>query len=309
VYLARSWTSLVTIFLFGLLCQTSYAGFDQFDVSNSVVDLQEFMSGGPSKDGIPSLDEPQFVSAKEADFLQDDDKVVGIVIDGKAKAYPIRILNWHEIVNDQVSNQPIAVTWCPLTRSAVTFDREVNGSILEFGVSGLLYNSNVVMYDRQSQGLWSQLKMGGLTGKFAEDHLDIVPSQVSAWHNWRGRYPQTLVLSNKTGYGRNYDRDPYADYHASKQTMFPTGVSDERLQPKSLVVGIKVENIAKAYPLEKIARSREPYFDQVGDSTIMIQSHNGGAVEVSDKNGNSIPSVVTYWFAWSAFHKDTLIYK
>jgi len=302
--------SRISLFILLLLLgQLSYAGLDQFDTSNSVIDIQEFKSGGPSKDEIPSLDAPQFVSVREVDFLRDEDKVVGIIINGEAKAYPIRILNWHEVVNDQVSGQKVVVTWCPLTHSAIAFDREINGNTLEFGVSGLLYNSNVVMYDRLSNGLWSQLKMEGLTGKFAGNHLDIVPSQVSSWRNWRDRYPQTLVLSNKTGHGRDYSRDPYADYHTSKQTMFPAGILDERLQPKSLVVGIKIEDIPKAYSLEKIARSREPYFDQVGDSTIMIQALNGGAVEVSDKNGNSVPSVVAYWFAWSAFNKDTLIYE
>lgn len=292
----------------GLLIHPVYAGLNQFDASNSVVDLQEFMSGGPSKDGIPSLDNPKFVTAREAHFLQDDDKVIGVVIDGQAKAYPIRILNWHEIVNDQISDSLIAITWCPLTRSAVIFDRKINNQPVEFGVSGLLYNSNVVMYDRHSQGLWSQLKTSGLTGKFARNQLNIVPSQVIRWKNWNRKHPETLVLSNKTGHFRNYDRDPYANYHSSEHMMFPGGTADHRLRSKALILGVKIDDVAKAYSLKKLTLLESPLYDRIGDVDIQIHSLDGGAVEVTDKDGNVLPSIVAYWFAWHAFNEETLLY-
>lgn len=296
------------VFFVGFLSHLSFAGLDQFDVSNSIVHLDEFMSGGPPKDGIPSLDKPHFVSARNAEFLRNDDQVAGLVIDGQAKAYPIRILNWHEIVNDHVSGMPVAVTWCPLTHSAVAFDRRVGSQTLEFGVSGLLYNSNVVMYDRQSQGLWSQLKIEGLTGKFAANTLETIPLQVIRWKDWRREYPGTLVLSKQTGHRRNYGRDPYAGYHSGSEVMFPTGVSDKQLPLKSLVAGIIIKGISKAYPLDKLARLNKPLNDQVGDVNIQIRSVKGGAVEVSERDGKILPSVVAYWFAWKAFHQDTLVY-
>jgi len=300
---------LLAIFILGVFIRLSYAGLSEFDLSNNTIELQDFISGGPKKDGIPALTNPQFISAKQADFLGDNDPVVGISINGRARAYPLGILNWHEIVNDQISNIPVAVTWCPLTRSAITFDRRVKGDTLEFGVSGLLYNSNVVMYDRNYDGLWSQLKSGGLTGKFASQDLKVIPSQVTTWKNWREQHPETLILSRKTGYRRDYNNDPYKDYHSDSQVMFPVKDSDRRLPLKSLVVGLKIDRTAKAYPLDIINRLNGPLFDKVAGVAIKVESVKGGTILITDLEGNVLPSVVVYWFAWSTFHPDTLIFS
>jgi len=298
----------LAIFIFGVFIHSSYAGLSEFDLSNNTVELQDFLSGGPQKDGIPALTNPQFVSADQTDFIRDGDLVVGININGKAKAYPLQILNWHEIINDQISDIPVAVTFCPLTRSAITFDRRVEGDTLEFGVSGLLYNSNVVMYDRNYEGLWSQLKTGGLTGKFASQDLKIIPSQVTTWKNWREQHPETLILSRKTGFRRDYDDNPYQDYHTDDDVMFRVKNLDRRLPLKSLVIGIEIGNTTKAYPLDLINRKEEPVVDHIAGIDIKILPIDGGTALITDQEGKILPAVVLYWFAWSTFHPDTLIF-
>jgi len=299
---------LLAVFIFGIITRLSYADLSEFDLSNNNIELRDFMSGGPKKDGIPALTNPQFISANQADFLDDKDPVVGISINGRARAYPLQILNWHEIVNDQISNIPIAVTWCPLTRSAITFDRRVEGDTLEFGVSGLLYNSNVVMYDRNYDGLWSQLKTGGLTGKFSSKELKVIPSQVTTWKNWREQHPETLILSRKTGYWRDYNKDPYREYHTHDKVMFRVKDLDKRLPLKSLVMGIIIGRTAKAYPLDLINRIEEPFIDNIAGIDIKIKPVGEGTAVITDEEGNIYPSVVVYWFAWSTFHPDTLIF-
>lgn len=301
---------IIFIFIFCFsLNHLSYAGLSDFNLSNRTIDLDDLLSGGPPKDGIPALTDPAFIPAEKAEFLTDHDRVVGLIVKGQAKAYPIKILNWHEVVNDSIGKKPVAVTWCPLTRSAVAFDRQVDGEVLEFGVSGLLYNSNVAMYDRNHSGLWSQLKMGGLTGKLSSQALKELPAVVTTWEDWQKRHPQTLVLSPKTGYQRNYHRDPYQSYHTSRETMFPVKSRDARLAPKDLVIGLKIKGVTKAYPLAIIHESRQPIQDKVAGISIKIHASPEHSAYITDKEGDVLPATVVYWFAWSTFYKNTLVYK
>lgn len=144
---------------------------------------------GPRKDGIPSIDKAVFVSAKEASFLKESDYVVGVLLGKQARAYPLKILNWHEIVNDVLAGIPIAVTRCPLTKSAIVFERKVNSEVLTFGVSGLLYNSNLIFYDRSSNSLWPRLALGAVTGRFSSRNLSVIPSHVTTWRQWKKKHP------------------------------------------------------------------------------------------------------------------------
>ena len=240
---------MMIVFVGVIFSKTSFAEISDFDLSNSQVELDDFLSGGPTKDGIPALSRPKFITADQTS-LDDHTFVIGITLNGESKAYPLDILNWHEIVNDDIAETPIAVTWCPLTKSGIVFDRRIEGKSVEYGVSGLLYNSNVVMYDRSHQGLWSQLNMSGLTGKYAGKDLELVASVVMTWGQWVKDHPRTLVLSPKTGYLRDYRRDPYDHYHRSQEVMFPVGKPDHRLPLKSMVIGIshKCINSAKGIP-------------------------------------------------------------
>lgn len=299
------------VFVMMLLPHTVYAGanLDEFDLSNSAIELTELRSGGPRKDGIPALNYPKLVSVNKSNFLKDSDIIVGIVIEGKARAYPIRILNWHEIVNDRSGDTDFALTWCPLTKSAVAFNRRVADETLEFGVSGLLYNSNVVMYDRTNDGLWSQLKWSGLTGKNASQSLSLIPTQLSTWGDWKSLHPDTAVLEPQARHLRQYDKDPYKFYHMQATPMFHLPLKDARLKPKDTILGVIVQGQPKAYPLTTIIHLQQPMNDTIAGEKITIFPQNGLDATIKDKDGNVIPSVVAYWFAWSNFHQDTLVNK
>lgn len=289
-----------------LACAPLLSGFD---LSNSRVPAEEILSGGPPKDGIPAIVHPKLVPATEATFLDDADRVVGIVAGGDARAYPLRILNWHEVVNDTLGARPVAVTYCPLTGSAVVFERDVGGRTLSFGVSGRLYQSNVLIYDHQSESLWSQLGGAAIAGPSADTLLRPIGSLETTWKAWRTAHPDTLVLSPETGFKRDYARDPYAEYHRASHAMFETHHADARLPVKAKVFGVRVDRESVAYPLERLAHSGTVE-DHVGGVPIRTEydpaTRAAGAVRTD--SGAPVPGVVVYWFAWTAFHPETRLW-
>jgi hypothetical protein len=208
---------------------------------------QNIQSGGPPKDGIPPIDRPKYISAAEADkLLQANDIVFGLNYHGIVKAYPQKILVWHEIVNDDIKGGKIAITYCPLTGSAVGFrGRSRDGAMLTFGTSGKLVNSNLLMYDRQTDSQWPQILGIAIDGKSKGIVLDEIPLAWTHWSRWRRQHPDTLVLSTDTGYFRSYGRDPYGSYgksgsyYDSGGPLFPVMSKDGRLNPKEVVVGVK----------------------------------------------------------------------
>ncbi|HSG05403.1 MAG TPA: DUF3179 domain-containing protein, partial [Nitrospiria bacterium] len=183
-----------------------------FDLSRSSIPKEDILPGGPPKDGIPALDNPKFLKAGKAALLNSGDRVLGFSGKGEAKAYPIKILNWHEVVNDTVGGKPVVITYCPLCGTGMAFDPVVKGEHFTFGVSGLLYQSDVLMYDRQTDSLWSQILQEAVTGKMMGTRLTLLPLIHTTWEEWRKEHPNTLVLSTDTGYSRNYRRDPYEGY-------------------------------------------------------------------------------------------------
>jgi hypothetical protein len=214
-------------------------------------ELQDFADniarGGPPKDGIPSVDEPQFLSADQARFLSDDDVVFGIVRGGEARAYPQLVLVWHEIVNDSFSDGPLSITYCPLTGSAVAFGGEApTGEPYTFGTTGNLVNSNLLMYDRQSDSEWPQILGKAITGPAAGDALDEVPVEWTTWGRWRAAHPETVVLSTETGYVRDYTRDPYGSYtplggyYEEERLIFSVLHEDDRFHTKEVFIGAKL---------------------------------------------------------------------
>jgi hypothetical protein len=281
-----------------------------FDLSRHSIPPEEILAGGPPKDGIPAILTPQFVDAEAAAFLKPEDVVISVVAGGTAKAYPLRILNWHEVVNDAIAGEPIAVTYCPLTASAVVYSRSVQGRTLSFGVSGRLYQSNVLFYDHQTESLWSQLKEEAVTGSFTATPLRQVPSVMTTWAGWRAAHPDTLVLALDTGYPRDYDRDPYAAYRASTEVMFPVSHVDQRLGRKEKVFGLRLDTAAKAYPLAALAKARH-VDDQLGGHRVRIEydDRSGRVNAVAADDHRSLPGIVVYWFAWSAFHPDTALWS
>jgi hypothetical protein len=243
--------------------------------NNSIVPLDQIVSGGPPPDGIPSIDNPKFISVQEAEeFLEDSDLVVGLDINGDIRAYPLKTLVWHEIVNDIVGRTPVAVTYCPLCFTNQVFNRTLNdGQILEFGTSGKLYNSNLVMYDRTTKSLWSQAMSQAIVGKLAGVKLDRIPFDVAYWKDWKELYPDSRVLSRDTGSSRPYGVDPYGDYYASRDVLFPIAQHDDRLGVKEIVIGFENKGQYKAYRLQDVEK-KKIINDQVNTKPVALFSLN-----------------------------------
>jgi hypothetical protein len=238
------------------------------------VPLDQIVSGGPPPDGIPSIDNPKFVSVQEASkFLKDSELVLGLNINGDIRAYPLQILVWHEIVNDNVGAVPVAVTYCPLCFTNQVFNRTIDDEqeVVEFGTSGKLYNSNLVMYDRTSKSLWSQALAEGIVGKYAGTKLQRVPFDVAYWKEWKQLYPDSKVLSSDTGSNRPYGADPYGDYYTNSDVLFPISNRDDRLGLKEIVVGFENKGQYKAYNLQEM-ESKKVINDQVNGRPIVLFS-------------------------------------
>jgi hypothetical protein len=316
-----------------------------------IVPLDQIVSGGPPPDGIPSIDNPKLISAQEADkFLEDSELVLGLDINGDIRAYPLQILVWHEIVNDKVGGVPVAVTYCPLCFTNQVFNRtiEEDGQILEFGTSGKLYNSNLVMYDRTSKSLWSQAIAQGIVGKYAGAKLERIPFDVAYWKEWKQLYPESKVLSRDTGSTRPYGADPYGDYYTNGDVLFPLSNKDSRLGLKEIVIGFENKGQYKAYKLQEIENKKvindqvnskpialfslHPFmvraYDRVVESVTLQFDYNAKNNNFVDKQTGSewnfdgkaingkmkgkqlarLPFDQGFWFEWVAFHPKTGLY-
>jgi hypothetical protein len=240
---------------------------------NSIVPLDQIVSGGPPPDGIPSIDNPKFISVQEADRnLEDLELVLGLNIDSDVRVYPLQIMVWHEIVNDKVGNTPVAVTYCPLCFTNQVFNRTMNdGKTLEFGTSGKLYNSNLLMYDRTTKSLWSQAMSQAIVGKFAGIKLERIPFDVAYWKDWKQLYPESKVLSTDTGSSRPYGADPYGDYYTNGDILFPVSGGDDRLGLKEIVNGFEDEGQYKAYRQQDVEK-KKVVNDQVNGKPVVLFS-------------------------------------
>ncbi|MGV7220572.1 MAG: DUF3179 domain-containing protein [Nitrospinales bacterium] len=293
-----------------IICVLAFIFLSGFDLSRHNVPKSEILSGGPPKDGIPSIDRPKFVSAHKANFLRSKDRVIGYVHNGVAKAYAIKILNWHEIVNDRVGEKPVVVSFCPLCGTGMIFDADSGGRGLTFGVSGLLYQSDMLLYDRQTESLWSQVKSEAVTGRLMGRKLKLLPSTHTTWGAWKKKYPNTLALTTETGYSRNYDRDPYEGYSKTRNLYFPVARQSHEFHPKEQIIGIQVGNIYKAWPFIELAKSKSPLKQTIDGKSFKIEfDKNSRTAIVFDKSGSEYPSVVAFWFAWYTFHPETQTYK
>lgn len=283
-----------------------------FDVSNATIPHKQILGGGPPRDGIPAILQPKFVPAAEATYLLDRDIVVGIEREGVSKAYPLRILVWHEIVNDTVGEDLLVITYCPLCGTCMVFDRQFGGKEHTFGVSGLLYQSDVLMYDHQTESLWSQLKTQSVAGKMVGTDLSWVPSSQMTWGAWKSKHPDTLVLSKNTGFRRNYDRMPYQGYEDTPRTYFPVPSYRDELGNKDLVIGIIVKGSPKAYSVEALeGLSTRPFKDVIGGYKVEVDyspSEKSASVRLTDTE-EIIPHVSVYWFAWQAFYPQTKLFR
>lgn len=295
------------------------------------------LSGGPPKDGIPSIDAPAFWSAEEAEeYLQTDDRLVGLVDGGRARAYPQRILVWHEIVNDTLGTTGFAVTYCPLTGTVLAFER----GEATFGVSGRLVNSNLIMFDRQTDSWFPQILGVAIEGPHEGAALVERPLVWTTWGRWRKRHPETEVLSTRTGFGRNYNRDPYGSYNPlggyyrpDAPAIFPVMQEDARFPPKSIVLGARTAKQAVAFPKDRLRDARQlvhearetvfvAVYDAALDTGYIFEAPRRPA-QAAVVNGTGPENVIwpdglaaralnafeAMWFAWAAFYPNTYVHE
>jgi uncharacterized protein DUF3179 len=280
-------------------------GFDES--TKKTVALEDLKQGCPARDCIPSIDEPKFVSADAADHVADDAVVIAISYGGEHRAYPAQILDHHEIVNDTIAGEPIAITWCPLCGSAVGVRRTVGGDVTEFGVSGVLYNSDLVLYDRATETLWDQIVAEGIVGPMTGEELKLVPVTMTRWSRWREAHPDTLVLSTDTGFEEDYSADHYGKYRDSDNLMFPVSKEDDRIHPKSVVFGFNIDGSAAAYT-EALLQEHGTYSHEFAGATNAVTLHADGTVTLQ-RDGVIHEPIRLYWFAWYTFNPQTELVK
>lgn len=342
---------LGTILLFVIL---TVIYFDQF-YSKNIKELELVKDNalkGPNiipdvpKDAIPPLFFPEYVSLEKTD-LNDEDFVLGFELNGDARAYPLKIMNFHEIVNDEVGGEEIVVTYCPLCRSGIVFSRILDGKELTFGNTGALYESAMVMYDKETNSYWGQIGGEAIKGELKGGKLKILPSNVLTFSEWKSLYPNTKLLSKNLGFNRNYDFDPYkADDRPELPPGWPISHEDTRLLPREKILGIQIGNFYKAYSLTQL--NEAVVNDMVGGKEFVIFSTNTesgfvyerkidgqilefGLIEnkILDKETNSEwdlsgkaiagklkskqlnphPSVSAFWFSWATIHPETELFN
>ncbi len=282
-----------------------------FNMDNLQVPLERVLSGGVRKDGIPALTDPKTAGVGEADFMLDEDRVVGVTINGESRAYPIKVLNYHECYNDELGGVPIAVIFCPLCDSVSVVDRRLGDKTYEFGISGLLYNSNVLFYDRTDDALWSQVGLMAVSGPNAGKsliHLD--DWEITTFGRWREARPGSTVATLDTGHysPSRYEGVAYEQYFQTDRLMFPVEPRDDRFANKTPVVGVLVDGVAKAYPVEAIGRSPGGRVeDTIEGKRVVLESVDGGVRFVEVPEGAQ--ALHTFWFAWYAFHPGTGVYE
>jgi hypothetical protein len=280
---------------------TETFGFDES--TEKSVSLKDLHQGCPARDCIPSIDAPKFVAATDATHVADDDVVIAISYGGDHRAYPARILDHHEIVNDTIAGDPIAITWCPLCGSAVGLRREIAGELTEFGVSGVLYNSDLVLYDRATETLWDQIIAEGIVGPMTGAKLELVSVTMTRWSRWRDAHPGTLVLSTDTGFDKDYTVDRYAEYRGSLRLFMPVSNKDDRIHPKSVVFGFNIDGNTVAYT-ETLLQKHAIYEHELDGVGHIVTLHADGTVTLQ-RDGAIFEPIRVYWFAWYTFNPQT----
>lgn len=299
----------LTIFLFVMPYTASAESINGFRIDDALIPVSDIKRGGPPRDGIPSLDDPVFVPADDASYLKGRDRVLGIAINGVAHAYPIRILNYHEIVNDVLGGKSVVITYCPLCGSGTAFEATIDDRSYEFGVSGLLYNSDVLMYDRQTDSLWSQLMLQAISGPMKGTRLQQLPLSHTSWQEWSNRHPETRVLSNKTGYSRNYRVNPYPNYGRDGRLYFPVTHLSNKYRRKEIVMGLEIDGRFKAYPFKELEKGTSRFDDEFAGEKFRVEfDAKNQTARVVKRDGSEIPTIMAFWFAWYAFHPETDIY-
>ncbi len=268
--------------------------FDQFLAEGvpTSIRIEEIVWGGVAFDGIPALDQPKFIDADRADYLEPDEPVFGIQINGDARAYPLRILDWHEMANDVVGGTPVALAYCTLCGSGIAYSSRVDdGTVYEFGSSGLLMRSNKLMYDRQTHSLWNQFTGRPVVGPLVDKNLRLerIPIVVARWKDWKSEHPSTRVLDIDTGFEREYTLGAaYAGYFATPGLMFPVRQRSALLAAKARVFGLEINGVPKAYSLDRLVEQKVTN-DKIALSNVVLVAARG-IITVEGRSARTGPS-------------------
>lgn len=307
-----------------------------------LIDLEKVEDGCERLDCIRSIDDPKFIAAKKADYLQDNDLVIGVRMGDDIHCYPHNILNWHEIVNDYLNDTYVAINYCPLTGSGMAWNRTINGKLTEFGVSGLLYNSNVIPYDRTTRSAWSQMKQVCVNGELMEKKAEAFQVMETTWATWKKLYPDSKVVSTETGMQRDYTSYPYGSYRDDREIYFDVDQESDTLHPKERLFGIISGDEARCYRFNNFKNGVRVIMDTAFQKSIIVvgsdrdnfivafnregnHSYSPNTKQVpgifSDEEGNvydafgycvegqkkgsrltPVNGFIAYWFAWYAFY-------
>jgi hypothetical protein len=246
--------------------------WEDTDFTNTTISLDEIQSGGVPPDGIPPIDEPKFIDFDEADeWLEDQEPVISIDIDGDARAYPLQIMTWHEIVNDEFGDQAVGVTFCPLCNAAISFDREVGEhGVMRFGVTGVLRNSDLIMWDDKTESWWQQMTGEAIVGELAGEQLTLLPSIIVSYEEFKRTFPEGVVLSRDTGHQRTYGNNPYAGYDDINSSPFLfDGERDDRYPPMERVLTLEINDEPMAYPFSQL-EEHPVVHDEVGGEAVVV---------------------------------------
>jgi hypothetical protein len=281
-----------------------------FVLQDLALPIEEMYLGGPTREGIQPVDKPEFIRAGENDFLTGKDLVVGVVYNGIVKAYPARILNHHEIVNDKFGDTPVAITYAPLSGSAAAYKAESNGRAKSFAASPIVYNNNTLLFDRQTNSLWSQAMGQSVAGEASGAALQQIPAAWTTWDNWKAQYPNTLVMNRNTGHAIDYAVDPYAEYEASRGLRYPLSKVSKAMPLKEKVVGVEVNGKFRAYPMFVLQAENRPLIaDTFNGQELLIRfDKESKTALVTNIKGEVFPSKTGYWYTWFAFYPETDVY-
>ncbi len=296
-------TNLIFTFLLFLFSIYVITGCSN-DVTNSsnenndgvwLIPEAEVFGGGPGRDGIPALFEPQFTSASSVNFLAPIDLVVGIRVGNTVRGYPHIVLDWHEIANDQIDQSFYSVTYCPLTGSAIGWNRKIDGSVTTFGVSGLLYNTNLLPYDRETGSNWSQMELLCVNGSRAGKIPETVPLIETTWESFKQMFPDSKIITTATGFSRSYGTYPYDDYKTNNdKLLFPINNKDSRLSAKTRVLGVKINQQSKAYRISSFTSTTTVIHDSLGGEQIVLVGNSSRNFATAFKRTASDGTLLTF---------------
>ncbi|MBT3407487.1 DUF3179 domain-containing protein [Candidatus Woesearchaeota archaeon] len=264
---------------------------------------------GDVKDIIPSIDNPKYQKINEVDWIGDDELVLAIHYKGKKKVYPLQILVWHEIVNDFIDGDPILITYCPLCGSGIAYHRVIDGNAVEFGTSGKLFNSNLVMYDRLTKSYWQQIDGNAIVGELTGFELKEINIDTVVWFDYKNNNDDAIVLTRDTGAQRNYGVDPYGSYYSDSFLIFDVENEDDRIHPKTPIWGVEINGVTKAYK-ESDVKEVGFIIDNIAGVDIKIEMNDDGTSNIINLNDNTkIVKERDFWFAWYAFNPETKLYN